>query len=211
MTRPRALSGLLLVALTCVTAAHAATQPLKVTIIGDSVADRMQRNADALAFLTDGFRINLQTRGCRTLVITGCTIAGQTAPPPTTLQVAQRFGRYLGSIVVIEDGYNDDASRYRQDLDTVMTALRSYQNVKTVIWLTLRDPRNTYRSRNSVIRAAVKRWPDLVVADWNAYSANHPDWFNQDDGVGGIHPTPEGAVSLGLFIHGVLVSVAGPH
>ena len=211
MIRPRALSALLLVALACVTASHAATQPLKVTIIGDSVADRMQRNADALAYLTDGFRINLQTRGCRTLVITGCTIAGQVAPPPTTLQVAERFGRYLGSIVVIEDGYNDDASRYRHDLDTVMGALQHYRNVKTVIWLTLRDPKNAYRSRNVVIRGAVKRWHHLVVADWDTFSANHPDWFNQDDGLGGIHPTPEGAVGLGRFIHGVLLSVAGPH
>ena len=79
----------------------AAVQKPKVTLIGDSVSDRMERNPDALASLTDGFRLNLQTRGCRTLVVTGCTIVGHTVPPPTALQVVQRFGRYLGSFVVV--------------------------------------------------------------------------------------------------------------
>jgi hypothetical protein len=43
-----------------------AVQKPKVTLIGDSVSDRMERNPDALASLTDGFRLNLQTRGSRT-------------------------------------------------------------------------------------------------------------------------------------------------
>jgi hypothetical protein len=176
----------------------------KVTIIGDSVADRMQRNPDALAALWNGFRINLQTRGCRTLVITGCTIAGQTAPPPSALQVIQRFGRYLGGIVVVEVGYNDDPTRYRPDLDIVMRALVRYR-VRTVIWLTLREADAKHAPENRVIEAAPRRWPQLVIADWNAYSADHADWFLED----GIHPTPLGAANLGVFIHTVLARAVG--
>ncbi len=181
----------------------AAGQKPKVTLVGDSVADRMQRNPDALASLTDGFRLNLQTRGCRTLVVTGCTLAGDSAPPPTALQVIQRFGRFLSSYVVVEVGYNDESSRYRRDLDTVMSALRRL-HVRTVIWLTLRDPVGDNLTRNQVIEAAPRRWPQLVVADWNAYSADHADWFKED----GIHPTPLGAASLGQFVHGALVRAA---
>jgi hypothetical protein len=185
--------------------AAAAGQPApKVTIIGDSVADRIQRNPDALAALWNGFRINLQTRGCRTLVITGCTIAGQTAPPPSALQVIQRFGRYLGRIVVVEVGYNDDPTRYRPDLDIVMRALVRYR-VRTVIWLTLREADTKHAPENRVIEAAPRRWPQLVIADWNAYSADHADWFLED----GIHPTPLGAANLGVFIHTVLARAVG--
>ncbi len=43
-----------------------AVQKPKVALIGDSVSDRMERNPDTLASLTDGFRLNLQTRGSRT-------------------------------------------------------------------------------------------------------------------------------------------------
>ncbi len=185
------------------TASAGQTSP-KVTIIGDSVADQMQRNPEALAALTDGFRINLQTRGCRTLGITGCTIADQTAPPPTALQVVQRFGRYLGRFVVVEVGYNDDPKRYRLDLDTVMRALARYR-VRTVVWLTLRDPDGSHALENRVIETAPRRWPQLEVADWEAYSANHDDWFQEDR----IHPTPLGAANLGVFIHAELVRVAG--
>jgi lysophospholipase L1-like esterase len=201
VTRRLASSSLLLLVLATAATAHGAALPPKVTIVGDSVSDRMQRNADALAALTDGFRINLQTRGCRTLVVTGCTLAGQTAPPPPALQVVQRFGRYLGSIVVVEVGYNDPAARYRRDLDTIMRALTGYPAVKTVIWLTLRDPTGANAPFNNVIEQAPTRWHRLVVADWNAYSADESQWFNED----GIHPTPEGAANLGSFIHSQLV------
>jgi hypothetical protein len=183
--------------------AGAQTQLPKLTVIGDSVADRMQRNPAALAALNDGYRLNLQTHACRTLIDPGCTVAGQTGPPPSVLDVVNRFGDYLGKTVVIESGYNDVPTHYQHDLNTVMRGLQD-AHVKTVVWLTLRDPRGTYQGMNDIIRGAVRRWHQLVIADWNTYSADHPDWFNADDGLGGIHPTALGAANLGQFIHTTL-------
>jgi hypothetical protein len=186
--------------------AVAGTKP-KLTVIGDSVADQMEHNPAALASLGDGYRLNLQTRGCRNTVTPSCTIAGASGPPPTVLDVVHRFGTYLGTTVVIESGYNDHPSEYRHDLDTVLRALQTTR-VKTVVWLTLRDPKHAYQSMNKVIWAAAKRWPNFVVADWDRYSAGHPEWFNLDDGFGGVHPTPRGAAALGQFIHASLTQRA---
>jgi hypothetical protein len=179
--------------------AAAAAQKPKVTVIGDSVADRMQRNPVALASLNDGFRLNLQTRGCRSLVTPSCTIAGQDGPPLTALAVVTRFGKWIGRFVVVEVGYNDTPASYGQDLDTVMRVLRRAR-VKTVVWLTLRDPQHTFEAANDDIRLEPRQWPQLVVADWDRYSAGHADWFLED----GIHPTPLGAAELGQFIHAAL-------
>lgn len=178
----------------------AAAQPKpKLTLIGDSVADKMERNAVALASLNDGFRLNLQTRGCRNLVTPSCTIAGADGPPPTTLAIVKRFGRWIGKFVVVDVGYNDVPARYGRDLDTVMRALQS-AHVQTVVWVTLRDPQHAFQDANKSIHLATKRWPHLVVADWDRYSDGHSDWFVGD----GFHPTDLGAAELGRFIHSVL-------
>ena len=52
-----------------------------------------------------------------------------------------------------------------------------------------------YHSTNAAIRQASKRWPQLVVADWNAHSAGKP-WFGSD----GLHLTSTGATALATFL-----------
>ena len=182
----------------CAVATAQATPP-KVTLIGDSVADQLEHSPVGLASLRDGFRLDLQTRGCRRLVAMSCTIGGSDGPPPTALQVVKKRSRWIGKIVVIDVGYNDTAARYGSDLDTVMRALER-AGVKTVVWLTLRDPEHVYQASNKAIRTKPKEWPQFVVADWDGYSAGHPEWFVED----GIHPTPLGVAKLGRFIHGAL-------
>ncbi len=54
--------------------------------------------------------------------------------------------------------------------------------------VTLREERDTYAQTNVAIRAATRRWPQLQVADWNAYSSGKP-WFNSD----GLHMGAAGA------------------
>jgi ribosomal protein L25 (general stress protein Ctc) len=171
----------------------------KVTLIGDSVADAMEHNPVALASLNDGFRLNLQTRGCRALVTPSCWIADSDGPPPTALAVVKRFGRWIGKIVVVEVGYNDKPASYDRDVDTVMRALQD-AGVKTVLWLTMRDPQHAFLVPNTAIRAKPKEWPQFAIADWDRYAAGHADWFEAD----GFHPTELGATELGRFIHDAL-------
>jgi hypothetical protein len=187
-------------ALCLATAGAARTSQGKVTVIGDSVADWMEHSPSALESLSDGYEVDLQTRGCRRLVAPSCVIVGSSGPAPTTLQVVKRLGRNLGNTVVVDVGYNDTPRHYNHDLDTVMRALQNAR-VKTVIWMTLRDPHHTYRLSNQDIEVEHKEWPQLVVADWNTYSAGHPAWFQPD----GIHLTTLGAANLGAFIHTAVV------
>jgi hypothetical protein len=170
-----------------------------VTLIGDSVADAMEHNPVALATLNDGFRLNLQTRGCRALVTPSCWIEGSDGPPPTALDVVKRFGRWLGTYVVVEVGYNDQPALYDHDVDTVMLAVQA-AGVKTILWLTMRDPQGAFLLSNQAIRSEPKQWPQFVIADWDRYGAGHPDWFESD----GFHPTELGATELGRFIHNAL-------
>jgi hypothetical protein len=195
-----------LVALLSVAAVAAAesARGAKFTLIGDSVADAMQHNPTAIATLNTGFTLDLQTRGCRRLTTQGCTIVGSSGPPPNVLQLVKRLSHRIGKIVVVDVGYNDTPAHYNHDLDTVMRALQD-EGVKLVVWLTLRDPKHVYQASNADIHREPKEWPQFVIADWDAYSANHPEWFVAD----GIHPTRDvGATELAQFIHSELVRYA---
>jgi hypothetical protein len=69
------------------------------------------------------------------------------------------------------------------------------QGARGVVWVTLRELRDTYRWTNIAIKTAAKRWPQLVVADWHAYSSGRP-WFGHD----GLHLTSTGATELTAFL-----------
>jgi len=59
-----------------------------------------------------------------------------------------------------------------------------------VVFMTVTGP---LIGNNPVIRAGVARYPNAVLADWNALAAQHPDWFAPDD----VHVGPAGAAALG--------------
>jgi hypothetical protein len=185
-----------------VAAAH--TGAPKVTVIGDSIADKMQRSPVALASLNDGFTLDLQTRGCRRLVSPSCTIVGSSGTPTSVLPLVKSLTHRIGKFVVVAVGYNDTPSHYDHDLDAVMRALQR-AHVKSVVWLTLRDPNHRYEASNKDIKVEPKEWPEFVIADWDRYSDHHPDWFESD----GLHLTSLGAGKLGQFIHTVLHRVVG--
>ena len=71
--------------------------------------------------------------------------------------------------------------------------------------MTLREERDIYRQTNVVIRTAAKRWPQLQVADWNAYSAGKP-WFSSD----GLHMGAAGAQGLAEFLRPYIFRAARP-
>jgi hypothetical protein len=169
----------------------------RVTVIGDSVQASFQFVPRAVRRLGKGFNLRVDAVVCRRLVSSSCSYNGVT--PATALEVIRSSGRSLGSVVVINVGYNDDTRGY--DVNRVMRALRAAK-VETVVWVTLREQRSVYASTNRSIRLAAKRWKGLVVADWNRVSAGRP-WFGSD----GLHLNAKGAMALsGLIRQKVLAA-----
>jgi hypothetical protein len=171
--------------------------PVRVTMIGDSVADELSYIAPARVLLGRGLEIDLQLAACRRLVEPSCTVAG--VQPPTALQVIRSLGRALGSEVVIAVGYNDYASIFARNVHEVLGALRE-AGVKRVFWLTLRAVHRPYLEMNATLRATAARDPGLTIVDWNRYSRNHPSWFDAD----GLHLSPAGATALAVLLHRAL-------
>ncbi len=194
--------------LAAVTAALAATAPAesgkgrqrpRVTMIGDSVPAALDYVSDARAYLAKGLDFRFVLDVCRRLVAPSCSYNGVT--PSTGLEVVRSLGRSLGRTVVVDVGYNDSDSTYRADLDRTMRALVA-AGVKSVIWVTLRETRSNYHWINVAIRSARGRWPQLVVADWNAYSQGH-SWF---DDAEGLHLNASGAWGLARLLRPIVLA-----
>ena len=186
------LAAILAGALLASTGTGATTKSLPTTFVGDSVAASIAFTPRAQAVLSRGLRVRFDLRVCRRLVTVGCPYQG--SAPPNALQAVQSRGRSLGDVLVVYVGYNESSAGYAKGIDRIMrAALR--QGANGVVWVTLREERDIYRQTNAVIRTAAKRWPQLQVADWHAYSDGKP-WFSED----GLHMTPAGAESLARFL-----------
>jgi hypothetical protein len=137
----------------------------RVTVITDSVGGVLWWVSEAQSELGRGFDLRLETKTCRGLVSAGCYAYGEY--PPSALPTIDEIGPDLGSLVVIDVGYNDLADGYQDGIDAIMRALTGF-GVKRVVWVTLEQTQSTWSEINARIRAAPRRWPQLVVADWAA-------------------------------------------
>jgi lysophospholipase L1-like esterase len=182
-----------LVATLCAgTSTAPAMGPITAAFVGDSVAASISYTPQARTVLSRGLKVRLDLRVCRRLVTAGCADQGST--PPSALRAVQSLGRSLGDVLIVYVGYNESSSGYGKGVDQIMrAALR--QGVKGVVWVTLREERDIYRQTNTTIRTAARRWPQIQVADWNAYSAGRP-WFSSD----GLHMSAAGAQGLAQFL-----------
>jgi hypothetical protein len=86
------------------------------------------------------------------------------------------------------------------NVDKVMLAFKAAK-VRTVVWVTLRETTSNYAQINAAIRKEARRWPNLVVADWEAYSRGKP-WFIAD----GLHLTPTGAKGLSRMLRPIVLA-----
>jgi len=187
------LLALALPAVLVLTAApgSAAGRP-QVTFIGASVAESLDYVPSARARLGRGLRLRLDAAVCRRLVQPSCVFQG--AAPSTALQAVRSYGHSLGEVLIVKVGYNEGAPGYAEGIDRVMRAARA-QGAKAVVWSTLRETSSIYVETNRVIKRAAKRWPQLRIADWNAYSRGKP-WFGPD----GLHLTATGANALATLL-----------
>jgi hypothetical protein len=166
-----------------------------VTVVSDSVAASISYVPAAQADLEHGLVVRLDLKVCRRLIEPSCPYEG--SAPPTALSAVRSYGSRLGQVLVVDVGYNDSSSGYGQGINTIMRAALK-QGARSVVWVTLREAgsyASDYRSINAEIRTAARHWPELIVADWNAYSAGK-SWFGTD----GLHLTPSGATALAIFL-----------
>ncbi len=171
-----------------------------VTFVGDSVPASIEYVPSAQRALRKGLDVRLDLKVCRRLVQQSCSFNGST--PATALQAVQGYGRSLGDVLVVKVGYNESADGYRAGIDRVMRAALA-QGAHGVVWVTLREQLDSYHSTNVAIKKAATRWPQLQVADWNAYSAGKP-WFRGD----GLHMGTTGAYALAAFLRPYILRAA---
>jgi hypothetical protein len=182
--------------------AAATKAPVRVTFVGDSVPASIMYSPRAKSILARGLATRLDLRVCRRLATASCSYQG--SAPTSALQSVQSLGHALGEVLIVDVGYNESSSGYRDGIDRVMRAARA-QGASGVVWVLLRETRDIYRETNAVIRSAQKRWPQLLVADWNAYSHGKP-WFSSD----GLHLGVTGADALAAFLRPYVFRAAAP-
>jgi lysophospholipase L1-like esterase len=105
---------------------------------------------------------------------------------------ADRAAGTLGNVLVVELGTNGAVTP--SDFDDMMQAAAG---VKRVVFVNINVPRSWEAPDNAVLAAGVARYPGVaVLADWNALSAGHPEWFTPDQ----VHLQPAGAQALAALV-----------
>src|SRR4051794_14383121 len=79
--------------------------PVRVTFLGDSVADALSYMPTAEQTLGRGLDLHFDLRVCRRLASAGCPYAGAT--PASALAAVLSTGPRLGAVLVVDVGYND--------------------------------------------------------------------------------------------------------
>lgn len=114
-------------------------------------------------------------------------------------------------LVVVELGYNDEASALGERIDELMTVLVG-RGVSQVAWVTMSERRLSgeqprYALANDAVRDARGRWPQLIVLDWDAASdASEEDRWYSD----GVHLTTTGQAEFALWLRDEILSLADP-
>ena len=180
----------------------------RVLLVGDSTLAGVrwyQHSQQAL----QGARFVLDAESCRRL--SGVSCRGREARTPNTAVEAIESQRSPVDVVVVMTGYNDWYTVFGRGFEQVVSAARG-AGATEVVWLTYRE-RSDYhnptggasqleslRAANDDLRARVAsgEWPDVSVADWNAYTsgAEADAWFTGD----GIHLTLAGSYGVADFI-----------
>jgi hypothetical protein len=165
---------------------------VKFTFIGDSKAAGIEFSKKAKRLLRRGHDVRRDLKVCRRLVAPSCAYQG--VVPLTALEAVRHYGTDLGTVLVIDVGYNDSSSTYRRHLNRVMRAALD-RGVEGVVWVNLKAVRSDYRRINRIIKRARERYQRLYLANWNKYQQGHPGWFASWDAER-IHLTSPGAVGL---------------
>jgi lysophospholipase L1-like esterase len=98
----------------------------------------------------------------------------------------------LGKVLVVELGTNGTVTP--ADFTAMMQAA---VGVTRVVFVNVNVPRSWEAEDNAVLAAGVAQYPGVaVLANWNALSADHPEWFTPDQ----VHLEPAGAAAMATLI-----------
>ena len=183
----------------------------RVLMVGDSTLLAVQRY-DAMHTLR-GAAITFDAQSCRTLGVPSC------GDPPRPTNAVEAIVASTGpfDVVVVMAGYDEWWTSFPSSFDEVNDAARS-KGAHTIVWLTYREgvgytapdgaTANEAFVRNNVTlreRTASGTEPDVVLADWAAYTATPRGWLADD----GIHLTARGALALGDYLSRMLAHLEG--
>lgn len=180
--------------------ASAKSDPVKVLILGDSVASVLRWSPPTMkAFWKGPYQVTLEVWGCQKLVDPGCIEGAE--PQASTLQLIRKHRDEGFDIVVVAAGYNDTGAQYLQK-----SIRRIHSVVKEMgahlMWLTYRQNGNVRvkaRAFNEVVKAQAKKLK-FSVMDWELIARKQKHWFNGD----GVHMNAHGGIRLGNHIRRAL-------
>jgi hypothetical protein len=161
----------------------------RIGLIGDSTLAAI-RWTGAYAPLRR-WNYTFDAESCRRTITASCHGSDGYAPA-NALETMHRLSGQLGAVLVMMLGANDPTSRFGEGVDAVVAEARA-QGIGTVIWLTVHGADD----KNAILAQRVQQHGgSLVIADWAAFSAPHPEWTNAD----GLHISVAGAPVLSQFI-----------
>ena len=217
--RPRRRAGVLLVvalawgAVCFVPGRPAGAAPARIDqalVIGDSVSAAISLYPSGVPALQAKHTSRLDLKVCRRLITASCPYQGVT--PPNAIDTLRAAAGTFNGVLVVVAGYNDTTANVGLAIDRLV-AESQRQGIGRVVWLTY-EQRGTnaglYAAHNATLRAKLQQYPSILrVADWNAKSAGHADWFSSVDPTS-VHLSRAGAEALTAYLGVVLDPYAGP-
>ncbi len=150
-------------------------QTLPITAVGDSVL------ADASATL----------QGIFPNMYVDAKVGRQVKEAIPVLQSLAQMGK-LSDTVLISEGTNGPFTE--DEMQQIMTILG---DKRKVYWINVHVPTRRWQDQvNDDLKEAAKKYHNLKIIDWYAYSKDHADWFYGDN----VHPNPEGLKYYGPFV-----------
>ncbi len=193
------------------TAAPTPTVP-RVFAVGDSTLLAAEYY-DTMAGFT-GMDLVYDAKSCRTVGVPSC--GPRPIPANTVNAIEDAEGPF--DVVVVMAGYDEWWTTFPDSFDDAVDAARA-SGATHVVWLTYTEgvaylgptgeaANETFVRNNETLRGKVAsgEFPDVVLADWDAYSSTAGDeWFYED----GIHLNIPGAYGLADYISRKVAFVVG--
>ncbi len=160
----------------------------------------------ALGFLQGAFW-DARLESCRRLVGASCRGREGYAPLNAVDELSTTVPGANRALVVVT-GYNDWSGLFPIGVDALIRQARA-KGIDRVIWLTYRENVGyvspgaasnaaSFSINNAHLRSVVAsgRYPELILADWDAYSRSRPSWLTSD----GVHLTAAGAPEAAAYV-----------